>query len=329
MDRLPFFVAGAGDGFDVLVGQVLEAALTAQVVLHGREGLRLMVEGECAIFVFCQIPQAAVYDFLRDLHRFICRDSPAGGAGGDDVDVLGSSDLRCLFHLAHEVVQIADAGSCGVGDAVSGNDLEHVFLRSEIAADVFACRRRGGFGAEGGQRAFLDAGVHVGFVVVADVQDVVIAVDGAREGLDADIRRAAVAGEADRVEIGDALRPQAGFNAGEHGGSSREGGDDGIAAEAELGEVEAHRRHTSRRQDGHRTLTQHLERDAHREAAAAAGAGLVAVEEFVFVQGSRSYAHASSPPIPRNCMLDLSCFNSAKMRAISSAEMFLPPSPPM
>ncbi len=51
-----------------------------------------------------------------------------------------------------------------------------------------------------GARA-LDAGVHVSFVVVADVDHFVAALQGARERLQADIGGAAVAGHADHRDL--------------------------------------------------------------------------------------------------------------------------------
>lgn len=63
-----------------------------------------------------------------------------------------------------------------------------------------AWRGRGG-GAEGGEARLLDARVHVGLVVVADVEHVVVAVDGAGERLQANVRRAAVAGETHHGDV--------------------------------------------------------------------------------------------------------------------------------
>ena len=170
-----------------------------------------------------------------------------------------------------------------VGNAVRGHDLEHVLLLRQAAAHVRPGRRGGGLGAERRERAFLDARVHVRLVVVADVQHVIVAVDGARQRLDADVGGAAVAGEAHhRAIVGLlALRAQAGLDAGEHAGRGRERRDHRVVGEAELREVEADGAHATRRQRAHRVRPQNLERRAHGQRPAASGARLVAEEELV------------------------------------------------
>ncbi len=115
---------------------------------------------------------------------------------------------------------------------------------------VRAGGRRGGLGAERGERALLDARVHVRLVVVADVEHVVVAVDGARQRLDADVGRAAVAREAHhRAVVGLlALRAQAGLDAGEHAGRGGKRRDHRVVGEAELREVEPDGAHAARGQ---------------------------------------------------------------------------------
>ncbi len=56
-------------------------------------------------------------------------------------------------------------------------------------------------GAEGRGAGTLDAGVHVGPVVVADVEELVAALHRAGEGLEADVVGAAVAAEGDELDV--------------------------------------------------------------------------------------------------------------------------------
>ena len=243
--------------------------------------------------VLGQIPQTAVHDLLGDVDRLVGGVAPAGGAGGDDVDELRAADLACLLHLGGEVVEVADACGRGVGQAVGAHNLEEVLLLREAAVVVFAGGRGGGTGAEGREAALLDARVHVRLVVVADVDDVLVAVDGARQGLDADVGRAAVTGEAHHVErVGVlALGLKTCANAGEHRGCGRKGRDEGVVGEAQLGEVEAHGTHAAGRQRADRAGSQDLEGLAHHERPGASRAGFVAVEVLVVGDGASVYRH--------------------------------------
>ena len=74
------------------------------------------------------------------------------------------------------------------------------FLGRSLPKDCLALRAGGRVGVEGRQARPLDAGVHVGLVVPADVEDVVAALEGAREALQADVGRAAVAAGGHHVD---------------------------------------------------------------------------------------------------------------------------------
>ena len=145
------------------------------------------------------------------------------------------------------------------------HDVEQALLLREAAVLALARRCGGRGGAEGGEARLLDARVHVGLVVVADVEHVVVAVDGAGERLQADVRRAAVAGE---THHGDVLgrRPlgaQARLDAREHRRRGRKGRDHRVVAEGQLREVETGGAHAASGQRRHRMGSEHLERLAH------------------------------------------------------------------
>ena len=139
----------------------------------------------------------------------------------------------------------------------------------------------------------LDARVHVGLVVVADVEHVVVAVDGAGERLQADVRRAAVAGETHHGDVlgRHPLGAQARLDAREHRRRGRKGRDHRVVAEGQLREVEAGGAHAAGGQRRHRMGAEHLERLAHGQGAAAAGARLVPVEELLVGNGARVHGH--------------------------------------
>ena len=98
-----------------------------------------------------------------------------------------------------------------------------VFLPGVLALGELARRGGGRHGAEGRGGRPLNAGVHVRFVVQTDVHEVVPPLQGPGQGLQADVGRAAVAGDGhDRhALVGDlaftAHGLAGGFHAGSHG----------------------------------------------------------------------------------------------------------------
>lgn len=206
--------------------------------------------------------------------------------------------LRAL-ELFQEVVHIPDARRCGIGKPVSCDNLEHVLLLRETSVGVLPCGSRGRLGAEGSERAFLDARVHVRFVVIADVENVVVAIDRARKRLEADICRAAVARKADdRTIVGLLpLCPQTGLDAREHGRRGRKRRDHRVVRKAQLGEVEADGAHATRGQCRHRVRTEHLQCRADRKRAAAASACLVPEKQLVSRHVLRIHRHYRAPSL--------------------------------
>ena len=82
-----------------------------------------------------------------------------------------------------------------VGHAVIGDDRREVLAALDLALLCLADLRRGGPSAKRRGRGALDAGVHVGAVVVADVDHVVPALHGPGERLESDVVGPAVAAE--------------------------------------------------------------------------------------------------------------------------------------
>ena len=180
---------------------------------------------------------------------------------------------------------------------MSCDDLEHVLLLREASVGVLPYGRRCGLSAEGGERAFLDARVHVRLVVVADIEDVVVAIDRARKRLDADICRAAVARKADdRTIVGLLpLSAQASLNAREHGRRGRKRRDHRVVRKAQLGEVEADGAHAACGQRSYRVRTEHLQCRADCKRTATASACLVPEKQLVSRHVLRIHRHYRAP----------------------------------
>ncbi len=175
--------------------------------------------------------------------------------------------LRAQAHLAQEIVAVGERERRRVGHAMRGHDRHDVFLGLGLAA-----RRRARPGAARRGAAALAAGVAVDLVVVADVQDILVALGRGGERRQADVVGAAVAGPADR-RLGLSVLPSHAGDAGRHGGGAGEGGFDGRHAVGAGGEGPgrdggAAGRHDQRRCRRAERLVEPLQ--AHRHPAAGA-----------------------------------------------------------
>ena len=109
----------------------------------------------------------------------------------------GPSASPGLRGLAAEVVPVRARRLRDVRDVVRDGDRGHVLALLRLAQRLEAGRARRRRGSERCRARALDAGVHVRLVVVADEHEAVAALERAGERLQADVVRAAVAGEDD------------------------------------------------------------------------------------------------------------------------------------
>ena len=121
--------------------------------------------------------------------------------GGHDAHIGRAVRGQGLFHLGHEVFPVVRRGLGRVGHVVGGHDAREVFPALGLALDLGACGLRCRVRSEGRCAGALDAGVHIGAVVVADVQELVAALHGARQGLEPDVIGAAVAAKGDELHL--------------------------------------------------------------------------------------------------------------------------------
>src|ERR1022692_607693 len=101
-----------------------------------------------------------------------------------------------LLDLAEQVGQETDTRGGRVRHVVCRHDLDEVLLARGLArggrAGARQMRRRGGL---------LRPGVHVAFVVEAEVDEVLVALGCGRQALEADVVGAAIAGEDDNLRV--------------------------------------------------------------------------------------------------------------------------------
>jgi len=156
---------------------------------------------------------------------------------------------------------------------VGGHDGEDVLLASRLRV---VHGRRSSPRAPRRCRRPLDAGVHVRLVVVADVQDILVAFGGAGKGLESDIESAAIAGPYEDGRVAVALHIECGTHAGRDRGAGFERGMVEWHAERRLRPGSCDHAPAARRQHDHGPRSEFLEDETHGDGAAAAGACKVA-----------------------------------------------------
>ena len=218
-----------------------------------------------------------------------------------------------LLDLPDEILRVGDARRGGVGDPMGRQGLDDVLLAHLLPVLARGGRRPGPVGRRG---AALDARVHVGFVVVADVDEVLVSLHGARERLEADVEGAAVAGPGDDRRFRVALHVQGGPHAAGRGPARLEGGVDD-------GDLQRRRRvgpgddgPAAGRHDHHHLLAEGLQHKPHGDGGAAARAADVAgIHEFLFGQ----FNFHGGPPAARS-----RCSPSRGQRFFSFSSRSLP-----
>ena len=99
-------------------------------------------------------------------------------------------------------MQVGDGGGRDIGDVVGHRDGGRFLpVPNTLPGAVANGRRRGRAGRWRRRRGALHAGVHIGFVVVADVEHVIVALEHAGEAAEPDIGRAAIPALRDDAHI--------------------------------------------------------------------------------------------------------------------------------
>ena len=314
---------------------MLESLLHLQVIRRILEFLRLVGQLHLAAFVLRQIPQSALDRHLRQLDRLRRIIAPARRARRRYVDDSASLDLLGLRDLCHVVLRIRHRRCRHIRDAVRAHDLEQALSELVLLAlRARSCRGRRRPRVERGRSRSLHARVHVRFVVVADVDQIIVSLRSARKTLQTDVDRAAVAGDRQhRIVVVPAERLHRVRHAGRRRSQSRERADRVVHEDRGLREHRRRRREAARRGAEDRLLSEDLEGHSGRHAGAATLADLCPVEQFLIVYcfqidchsyhlNPKNWTSSSSPPFT---MLN-SLSNISLIRALETS---LPPSPTM
>ncbi len=307
-ELLPGEVDAAADARDVDVG-LAEAALRGEVTRQRFVGhLGLDVDDDAAaVEDFVDGVEAGLDGEAHELDAVGGLGLPAGRAGRQDVQEAEAGDAERVTHLAHRVLGVRERDRSRVGDAVRGHDRQDVFL-----LDVLAVRRGGGRGAERCGRRALPAGVAVDLVVVTEVEDVLVALGGGREGRHADVVGAAVSRPAEDAGVLAVEARGVRETRGDRGGGGEGRGDHGCPVRGVREGSGRHDRAARGDDELHGALgdrvAQEVEPDGHAAAAAvgvagaqdrlaAVGRGLrhAAEQRLVQLRGTRGHGVAHQP----------------------------------
>ena len=110
------------------------------------------------------------------------------------MDVACAVHAHRLFNLALQIPKVRYRRGCDIRNAVRHGDERHVLALTPLIARFAPGNLRGGRSCRRRRcRRTLHAGIHIGLVVVADIEHIVITLKHARKAAEADIGRAAVA----------------------------------------------------------------------------------------------------------------------------------------
>ena len=173
-----------------------------------------------AMMDFVKGKDGALHRQAREVNGLLGLRTPPRRAGAEQVEEAEALHFPGGDKFLLQVVHKGHCGGGGVGNAVGGHDLDHIFFGPVLEKGK---RRRGRAGAVGGGGAGLPSCVHVGLVVVADEDKVLVALRRTRERLKADIKGAAVPGEDDHGGLAVSLEAKPSFHPAAHGGGAGKG----------------------------------------------------------------------------------------------------------
>ena len=197
--------------------------LRFQIILHGNPPADLLAAGDNAVLGLEQRKQPALDREPRQPDRVVGGRAPAERTRHMNMQIARAMNAHRLDYLVLEVVQIGDRGGGDIGDAVSDGDLGHALAGAENIARLRTHgRRRGGARRRRRRRGTLYAGVHIGFVIVADIEHVIVALEHAGQAAEADVGGAAIAALRNCAHLGPAFHAHGGGNAGRDRGGIAE-----------------------------------------------------------------------------------------------------------
>src|SRR4030042_6221133 len=135
---------------------------------------------------FVQRENPGCHSQKGDFHRKLRGKFPSWRAGRKNMDEAQALGLPSLTHFIQEIFGEGRGSRSRIRDAVGGHDFHNILFGSILESRVGS---GGGPAQQGGCRASLDARIHVAFVVITDVNDVVVPLGAPRKGLQSDVER--------------------------------------------------------------------------------------------------------------------------------------------
>ncbi len=161
----------ARPGANLPVGQVLEPRLAPDVLLDGATRVVDREAPGASVLYFHEWEHPPLDGHAGQVDGLVVLRLPSRRARGQDVDETGPTDRAGLLHLLHQVHRVGHRGGGGVRNPVRRHDGHDVLLGLVLRVDG-RCRGRPRSPRRG--RRALDPGVHVRFVVVAEVDEILV-----------------------------------------------------------------------------------------------------------------------------------------------------------
>ena len=182
--------------------EVLEASLGTQEILDGKFVFGFVAQDPFAVIHFEEGPVAGLHCQAADLHDFAGLIAPAAGAGRHHIEESRPFGIDCFRRLAVQIFEVlCERGLGRIRHMVLGDNGGQVLAVLDLAVRTFAGGRRRRVRKHRSRRRTLNAGVHVGTIIIAHIDHIVSAFHGAGQRLEADIIGSAVSAEGDEFKI--------------------------------------------------------------------------------------------------------------------------------
>src|ERR1035437_2095623 len=312
---------------DLFFAQVAEASLPAQIRFDRIVRVVYSEPPALAILHLEEREHAVLDRHAREFDRLVVATLPPWRAGREDVQEPRAAQIASVRRLGKQVHGIGNRGGRRVGNPVRREDAKNVLLVA-----CFRMLRRRGRGPRAPRRGRrpLDAGVHVRFVVVTAVEDVLVALRPSRQRLQADVERAAIANPHEHGGVRLSAYVERSAHARRNGRAGRERRVVERNLERRLRPGSGDDREATRRHDDDRIGAERLEYEAHRQWRRTPGTGEVSRCHQLASRDLLTYARLTHgfTPTQRSSRSD---FVLCRVRSITSSitagVMSRPPNP--
>jgi hypothetical protein len=197
-----FFLEEGQQVFIAGLKEVLEASLGTQEILDGKFVFGFVAQDPFAVIHFEEGPVAGLHCQAADLHDFAGLIAPAAGAGRHHIEESRPFGIDCFRRLAVQIFEVlCERGLGRIRHMVLGDNGGQVLAVLDLAVRTFACRCCRRVRKHGCRRRALNAGVHIGTIIITHIDHIMSTFHGTGKRLETNIIGSAVSAEGYELKV--------------------------------------------------------------------------------------------------------------------------------